>query len=328
MARREVALIACGARKLGLPAPAKHLYVGRLFRACRQWVEAQGMDWAVLSAEHGVVLPDRELAPYERHLNSMNADQRRAWGLRATHEAYCRFGAARFVVLAGRLYMSVLRLDVPIHDQGVRGEVVDVFARLRGEIYEAGSKPGVGALSSWLEQESADHGGEPVGGCVNTAAASYGEGGSAALSVHARSAGSPDSRRRAAVRLVTDSVGAGFQLQVAVGSKPFPKVILGPLILVEARTSADHEEDLSVAVDNSQRDRLTLRALDFVALALRVGVFGRPQVVSHFFRGVTDDLAEVGWLAGAPGDGSGGGSDGDGNQKLHAPDCIPEQEAA
>lgn len=61
-------VIGCGKSKLGVEAEARELYTGSLFVAARRYAEASGRPWAILSAEHGFVLPTTRLAPYDRKL--------------------------------------------------------------------------------------------------------------------------------------------------------------------------------------------------------------------------------------------------------------------
>jgi hypothetical protein len=67
---RTLVVVACSAAKLDRPAPARQLYTGTLFtlalRAARALVDD---DWIrVMSARHGLVGLDVELAPYEQRM--------------------------------------------------------------------------------------------------------------------------------------------------------------------------------------------------------------------------------------------------------------------
>ena len=77
--RRRLLLIGGGAQKRAHPARAEDLYTGALFVAQRAYAQASGEPWAILSACHGLVLPDRELAPYNEPLPGLRAQQRTAW---------------------------------------------------------------------------------------------------------------------------------------------------------------------------------------------------------------------------------------------------------
>lgn len=93
---KNIGLIACGKAKLDHPAPARELYTGSLFRAARAYVEATCDEWAILSAKHGLVLPDQVLAPYEQRLPSRGEDQL-AWARRVNEAIRRRWCASGYV---------------------------------------------------------------------------------------------------------------------------------------------------------------------------------------------------------------------------------------
>jgi len=63
-------LIPCGKVKATEPRPARDLYLGSSFRLARTAAEADGRRWAILSALHGIVDPDKVLVPYDRTLDT------------------------------------------------------------------------------------------------------------------------------------------------------------------------------------------------------------------------------------------------------------------
>ena len=99
----RIHLIACCSSKRAGPAPARDLYTSDLFRKSVAYVEAIGAPWVVLSALHGIVMPDAVLAPYDVTLLSMSREQRRCWGEMAA-DALWRFDCREFVFLAGATY--------------------------------------------------------------------------------------------------------------------------------------------------------------------------------------------------------------------------------
>lgn len=61
-----VTLIQCTNSKRNQPAPARNLYdPSGYFRDMRAWAQSRGDPWFILSAEHGLVPPERRLAPYD-----------------------------------------------------------------------------------------------------------------------------------------------------------------------------------------------------------------------------------------------------------------------
>jgi len=75
----SLVLVSCVKSKLSHPAPARELYTSALFQKMRAYAENSGAPWFILSALHGLVAPDIEIAPYELTLNKMGVDKRRAW---------------------------------------------------------------------------------------------------------------------------------------------------------------------------------------------------------------------------------------------------------
>ena len=90
----DIVLITCVKTKRRKPCAAKDLYVSPLFLKQRAYAEESGVPWFILSAEHGLVVPDEWLSPYERYLPDTPAAFRSAWGL---------WVAARLQLLAGPL---------------------------------------------------------------------------------------------------------------------------------------------------------------------------------------------------------------------------------
>lgn len=75
---RRVILVGCGQRKLPHAAPARELYTGALFLSQRAYAEASGQPWAILSAQHGLLLPGQVVEPYDKRL-SRSWKERHFW---------------------------------------------------------------------------------------------------------------------------------------------------------------------------------------------------------------------------------------------------------
>jgi len=71
--------VSCVGQKKKAPTYAKELYVSPWFLKAREFVEATGCQWFILSAEHGLVEPDSVFGPYEKTLNQMLISDRRRW---------------------------------------------------------------------------------------------------------------------------------------------------------------------------------------------------------------------------------------------------------
>lgn len=82
MPSRRIGLVGCVKQKAADPRPAKDLYLSPLFSGRRSLVERTCDQWWILSAEHGLVHPDKELAPYDVTLKAMGRSVRREWSAR------------------------------------------------------------------------------------------------------------------------------------------------------------------------------------------------------------------------------------------------------
>lgn len=117
-----VYFVSCVGEKEEQACRARELYISKWFLKARRYVEASGCHWFILSAEYGLVAPDRVIAPYDRTLNTMPIAERRAWAQRVSKQ----IGAAmpklsHVVILAGERYREFL-----VHHLTEHGVVVSV----------------------------------------------------------------------------------------------------------------------------------------------------------------------------------------------------------
>ena len=75
----RVGLVGCVKKKLDHSARAAELYVSPLFRGRRAYVERTCGRWFILSALHGLVMPDASLEPYDVALSDASQSERRVW---------------------------------------------------------------------------------------------------------------------------------------------------------------------------------------------------------------------------------------------------------
>lgn len=76
---KKVGLVACSEKKLAKAAPARALYQGQLFKASVAYCNLFADSWCVLSAKHGLVLPDTLLEPYNVSMRGRRRDEKFAW---------------------------------------------------------------------------------------------------------------------------------------------------------------------------------------------------------------------------------------------------------
>jgi hypothetical protein len=75
----RVAFVSCVKTKSTTTELAEHLYVSPWFRMAREWARRNADRWFILSAEHGLVKPNRIVDPYETTLNRMMIEDRKRW---------------------------------------------------------------------------------------------------------------------------------------------------------------------------------------------------------------------------------------------------------
>jgi hypothetical protein len=106
---RPLGLVACGKAKLPHRAAARDLYTGTLFRLSRAYVERHCDGWAILSAKHGLVLPDWELEPYDETLVGAPRQVVRRWQATVRESLELQYPGREFLVICGRDYGGALR---------------------------------------------------------------------------------------------------------------------------------------------------------------------------------------------------------------------------
>lgn len=135
---KTVVLVGCGKSKRGRAAPAKELYTGPLFLKARAYAERIGNEWGILSAKHGLLMPDEKVEPYDLCLEDLDREELQAWvwrtrfqivdrwpGRKWTEKGYVRLSGERFVCLAGTLYARAfgdpgeLTVEFPLKGLGI-----------------------------------------------------------------------------------------------------------------------------------------------------------------------------------------------------------------
>lgn len=144
MADADIVLITCVKTKRRRPCAAKDLYVSPLFVKQRAYAEESGVPWFILSAEHGLVVPDEWLSPYERYLPDTPANFRSAWGIWVVARLQLLAGPLSGRVIeahAGRAYIDALRPQLDSHGATLQDPLhgLSMGARLAWYGSEAGS---------------------------------------------------------------------------------------------------------------------------------------------------------------------------------------------
>lgn len=118
MVTPDVILIGCTKAKRSEPAAARDLYdLSDLFRRRRQYAEAAGVPWAVLSARHGVIDPDQVIEPYDFTIRQRMTDAwaPKPWAIGAIQRCF-RLAGRRAVKLPDEQYARFVEpLTIEIH---------------------------------------------------------------------------------------------------------------------------------------------------------------------------------------------------------------------
>ena len=109
----QVGLVSCTKAKCDHPAPPRDLYEpSTLFCKARAYCERHHDEWYVLSAKHGLLVPDGpEIEPYDETLTDAGVEERRAWADRVADDLDAEgllSSEIELVVHAGRAYYEYL----------------------------------------------------------------------------------------------------------------------------------------------------------------------------------------------------------------------------
>lgn len=107
-----VLLVAGGQRTRMRPGSARAIYRGVGFARARDYADATGREWYVLSSRYGAVAPDAVIGPYEARLADRSRAYRGAWGAWVAAQLREELGdldGTRFEVHANESYVAPLR---------------------------------------------------------------------------------------------------------------------------------------------------------------------------------------------------------------------------
>ena len=106
---RTIVLVSCAKSKRSRQSQARDLYCSPLFKAQREYAEAISDQWFILSAKHGLLEPDRQIAPYEKTLKGAPAADKKAWTYRVWADLQRRTTSSDLIVItAGEDYCHYL----------------------------------------------------------------------------------------------------------------------------------------------------------------------------------------------------------------------------
>lgn len=121
---RRIILISCVSQKLPYKARARRLYISPLFKKNLAFAQRLNPDAIfILSAKYGLVDLDQEIEPYELTLNTMSADQIKAWAFRVLAQLSERADLRQdhFIFLAGQKYRKYLLPKIKSYEIPLEG---------------------------------------------------------------------------------------------------------------------------------------------------------------------------------------------------------------
>lgn len=112
----DLVLVSCCGEKFEGSHKAEDLYQSQLFKASVAWAKANGKQWAILSAKHGLVWPDQVIESYDMSLSGPDSRQymkpnyyRKVTSALANWQADS--DAPKIAVLAGKHYLEPFQYD-------------------------------------------------------------------------------------------------------------------------------------------------------------------------------------------------------------------------
>tara|TARA_R100000951_G_scaffold114522_1_gene119581 strand:+ start:855 stop:1511 length:657 start_codon:yes stop_codon:yes gene_type:complete len=113
----DLVLVACCGEKLEGSHRAEDLYQSQLFKASAAWAKANGKEWAILSAKHGLVWPDEVIESYDVVLSTPKSRSPHLKPIyyknviRKIRDYKNRVSCPKIAVLAGKHYLEPFQYE-------------------------------------------------------------------------------------------------------------------------------------------------------------------------------------------------------------------------
>ena len=148
----RVGLISCCKEKLNHVAPAQELYCSSYFKLSKAWITKRVDQWGILSAEHGLIMPDQVIEPYDRALTDLSRLHKERW-VDYVHEQLVKKWSeqAIWLVVAGAEYRAALKYMPCVED------VIGYWTGQRKQNGMSGRKSmmGIGVIKKYLKEDRA-----------------------------------------------------------------------------------------------------------------------------------------------------------------------------
>lgn len=111
---QTAAVIACSSSKAEHKCAASELYTGQLFKSAIQYCESHGIEFAILSAKHGLIMPWDEIEPYDVSLCHFSFPEKFALVRRTVDHAFFSVDKLQLELLCGHDYCEIIESALSI----------------------------------------------------------------------------------------------------------------------------------------------------------------------------------------------------------------------
>lgn len=121
---KKIILISCASKKLAFKSKAEDLYISTLFRLSLAYAKKLKPDKIfILSAKHGLVNLNDEIAPYNETLNDKTASDIKIWADKVVLELekLTNLGDDLFIFFAGKKYRKYILPHVKNYEIPLKG---------------------------------------------------------------------------------------------------------------------------------------------------------------------------------------------------------------
>ncbi len=139
----DLVLVGCVKGKHAARSAAKDLYSSPLWRCRRAYAESLGRPWYILSAQHGLLDPDKHIDPYDLALRDLAAEARWTWSARVLEELKSRIPSLRDKLIEIHAGATYVKYGLEGGLRAARASVRRPLARISG----------VGRQQAWYREQ-------------------------------------------------------------------------------------------------------------------------------------------------------------------------------
>lgn len=146
----RIGLIACCKEKLDYATQAQYLYQSPMFKMSMAWIRKRCDEWAILSAKHGLVMPDQVLEPYDLALKDLPRLELERWADAVHEQLIDRWSEqAIYMILAGHEYRKAVKAMPMVED------VIEHWTQMRIDsgMRRSRARMGIGLILKALKED-------------------------------------------------------------------------------------------------------------------------------------------------------------------------------